>query len=521
MLRLRGGAVAAAAAADAHERGGGSEDESDGADGLGEDSATGGERWFAHISAQQAGSAGRARSADGGSPRPPAAADARGAPGAPGLCGGGGSAVSWGIGLQGRLGSGDWIDRFEPCRALAELRGELTQISAGDYHALALSRNGSVFAFGSNGRCQLGDGSKTHRSSVQMVADLDEGFVKVAAGGLHSLALHAEGFVLAWGDNTTGQVGQSICPFEDEAEIRHRGWPVHVATPVIPRFLDENVVDIAAGQLHSLALLADGRILAWGGNIYGELGTGKNLSWPPYDAEGEDDLASRSDAFRRSRLECMVVFENLPMKVRMPALTPARKGARVSGAAPQDGVLKVTKIAAGAWHSLALVSADGNAAVEGQGGARGLGGVYAWGSNYHGQLGNGFFTSWNQADEELQDSSSTDSELSLTPKPKSRRAGAKRDALSSWVSEVKELEGARPFAWGDAQEGGDLSWPAEECARGKGGEGAWGARGGLLERGGWRDLLEPRLCLRRDSLESPIVDVVAGYEHSLGSCVCV
>jgi alpha-tubulin suppressor-like RCC1 family protein len=263
---------------------------------LEEDSTAGGERWFAHISAQQPGAAAESHSERG---EAKTAADAR-VPGAPVLRGDGGGVVSWGIGLQGRLGSGDWIDRFEPCRALEALCGELTQISAGDYHALALCRNGSVLAFGSNGRCQLGDGSKIHSSSAQMVADLDEGFVKVAAGGLHSLALHSEGFVLAWGDNSSGQVGQSICPFENDAEIRHRGWPVQVATPVIPRFLDQNVVDIAAGFFHSLALLADGRILAWGQNIFGQLGTGKNLTWPPYDADEDDDLESRSDAFKRT-----------------------------------------------------------------------------------------------------------------------------------------------------------------------------------------------------------------------------
>jgi hypothetical protein len=140
----------------------------------------------------------------------------------------GGGVLSWGIGIQGRLGSGDWVDRFEPCRALDELNGMILQVSAGDYHSLALCCNGTVVGFGSNGRCQLGDGTKVHRSRAQMVADLDEGFVKVAAGGLHSLALHAEGFVLAWGDNTTGQVGQSISPFEDEAYVRRHGWPIQV-----------------------------------------------------------------------------------------------------------------------------------------------------------------------------------------------------------------------------------------------------------------------------------------------------
>ena len=88
----------------------------------------------------------------------------------------GGGLLSWGIGLHGRLGSADWVDRFQPCRALDELCGEIVQVSAGDYHSLALCRNGSVVAFGSNGRCQLGDGTRDHRSRAQLVPDLDEGF---------------------------------------------------------------------------------------------------------------------------------------------------------------------------------------------------------------------------------------------------------------------------------------------------------------------------------------------------------
>ena len=185
-----------------------------------------GRRWFAHISESRAtGDFGGDVGSDNNS-----ADNGKSIAMLPG-----GGLVSWGIGIHGRLGSGDWIDRFQPCRAVDQLNGDIVQISAGDYHSLLLSRNGSVLAFGSNGRCQLGDGTKLHRSHAEMVADLNEGFVKVSAGGLHSLALHSEGFVLVWGDNSTGQVGQSVCPFDDDAYIRHRGWPIQVATPFIPR----------------------------------------------------------------------------------------------------------------------------------------------------------------------------------------------------------------------------------------------------------------------------------------------
>ncbi len=46
-------------------------------------------------------------------------------------------------------------------------------------------------------------------------------------------------------------------------------------------------------------------------------------------------------------MECVAFFENLPMKVRMPALAPARKGVRAKDFGQCGVALKVTKIAAG------------------------------------------------------------------------------------------------------------------------------------------------------------------------------
>lgn len=63
-------------------------------------------------------------------------------------------------------------------------------------------------------------------------------FTKVAAGGGHNLALKADGAVVAWGWNGSGQ-------------------------SAVPGGLT-GVVAIAAGSSHSLALKADGTVVAWG-----------------------------------------------------------------------------------------------------------------------------------------------------------------------------------------------------------------------------------------------------------------
>ena len=68
-----------------------------------------------------------------------------------------------------------------------------------------------MLAWGYNYYGQLGDGTTTNRSqpvTVQAAAGVPlRGVVAVAAGNSHSLALKADGTVLAWGYNGYGQLG--------------------------------------------------------------------------------------------------------------------------------------------------------------------------------------------------------------------------------------------------------------------------------------------------------------------------
>lgn len=199
---------------------------------------------------------------------------------------------------------------------------------------------GTVLTWGNNARGQLGDGSTAGSSSIpgracgNATCTMPLGkIVQVAGGDDHSIALLENGSVISWGANLSGQLG--------DGTNTDRTTPVKVcavgeAAPCTS-FLD-GVVAVAAGDVHSLALLTDGTVVSWGNNGFGQLGEGSAVN-----------------------------HETSPVRV-----------CAVGGTAPCTSYLSnVTSIAGGYQHSIALLS-DGH--------------VRSWGLNDDGQLGDGTTT---------------------------------------------------------------------------------------------------------------------------------
>ena len=95
--------------------------------------------------------------------------------------------------------------------------------------------------------------------------------VSVAAGTEHSAALTAEGSVLTWGNAGCGQLGHG--PLIDEIV----GAEYAVAAPrlVTGGFPQgTRVALVAAGQLHTACVTAQGDVFSWGNGDYGRLGHG-------------------------------------------------------------------------------------------------------------------------------------------------------------------------------------------------------------------------------------------------------
>ena len=78
-------------------------------------------------------------------------------------------------------------------------------VAAGSCRSLAVSTDGTVWAWGDNTYGQLGDGTTTDRSTPVQVPGMAD-VVAIASGPVHTIALRRDGTVWAWGRNDEGQL---------------------------------------------------------------------------------------------------------------------------------------------------------------------------------------------------------------------------------------------------------------------------------------------------------------------------
>ena len=170
----------------------------------------------------------------------------------------GGQLWTWGNNTGGELGDGTKTDEHLPVRV--QMAAATVTVGAGRFHSLALTLNGSqysLWAWGQNDSCQLGDGTTTNEEVPTRIGTATN-WATVVAGESHCLGLTSNGSLWAWGN-----------PYYDEPGSVSIGprVPTRVGT-------DSDWVAVAAGRSHSLALKSDGSLWTWGYNGDGQLGDG-------------------------------------------------------------------------------------------------------------------------------------------------------------------------------------------------------------------------------------------------------
>lgn len=176
-----------------------------------------------------------------------------------------GTVKCWGDNTYGQLGDGTTNNSLVPVSVVGVT--DAVGISVGGSTACALLAHGRIECWGSNGN-ELGNGTTTIAgfSAPSPVSGVTSA-IDVSASSA-SCALLAGGTVRCWGNNAYGRLGN--------------GTTLDSNVPIeVPGITHANAIATHGGR-HACAAMADGQVLCWGDNGYGELGDGSTTaSWVP------------------------------------------------------------------------------------------------------------------------------------------------------------------------------------------------------------------------------------------------
>ena len=198
-----------------------------------------------------------------------------------------GTVWTWGGGGNGELGNGtNGYTSYTPVQVGGLTN--ITAISSGWKHTLALKADGTVWAWGKNRNGELGDGTSINRSNAVQVLTLSN-IVAVSGGDYNSIALRSDGTVWKWGVNDVGELGigttDGTGPGVATDPMVH-AIPVQVTQDTFGNGFS-NVVMVANRDYHNIAVKADGSAWMWGANDQGQCGDGTtNDDWRPTPVVG-------------------------------------------------------------------------------------------------------------------------------------------------------------------------------------------------------------------------------------------
>ncbi|MDR1614312.1 MAG: hypothetical protein LBS26_01955 [Campylobacteraceae bacterium] len=143
---------------------------------------------------------------------------------------------------------------------------DIVAISAGGSHSFALSRNGVVYASGENGNSQLGlDTTADQPVFIEVNSLIGKNITAISAGVAHSLAVDGDGALYVAGDNSNGRTGLST-----------ESGNTNTFT-AITDLSGVKIVAVSAGEAHSLAIDSDGKVYAAGYGKDGRTGLGTSI----------------------------------------------------------------------------------------------------------------------------------------------------------------------------------------------------------------------------------------------------
>jgi alpha-tubulin suppressor-like RCC1 family protein len=266
-----------------------------------------------------------------------------------------GSMYAWGI--IGTVSKKSIISETPVRMDIQLLLGKtVSSVSVGYIHKTVLSNEGKIYEYLYD---RMIDQENTLPTSVDMSGVLKgKTILGIALGLAHTLAIADDNMVYSWGLNNVGQLG--------DGTNLNRYTPVAVNASGF--LAGKTVLTVAAGLFRSFALTSEGKLYSWGNNDNGYLGDGTIITQKtPVPAFTQGLLAGKIIS-GISTDGTIIISEGKMYRWNAFSKKPE---AVPTGTLGNKTILSVSSTE----HHTVILASDGS--------------VYAYGSNYYGQLGDG------------------------------------------------------------------------------------------------------------------------------------